>query len=358
MHVIVGLAGIALILTMLWDAFETIVLPRRVARHVRVVLLLRFIWIGWRTVFGRMQRLGRRETYLAYFGPLATLLELGVWAFGMILGFAMLQWALGSQVVAPEKHPGFLTDAYLSGTTFFTLGLGDVIPQSGAARVALVIESGVGFSFLALVISYLPIIYQSFSRRESRISILDAWAGSPPSAGELLRRIGKNTELLDRFLSEWERWAAELLESHISYPVLAFFRSQHDNESWLSALTAVLDACALAIGALDAGPRRVAEVTFAMARHAVVDISNVLNVPPRAPDPDRLTEADRTTLFAMLRGAGCPVRGDGDAAARVNELRRMYEPYVYSLSQRLLMPLPSWVGVPGARDNWQKSRWR
>ena len=358
MRVVVGLAGLVSIVLMLWDAFETVVLPRRVSRHVRVVLLLRFVWSGWRSVFGRIQRAGRRETYLSFYGPLATLLLLTVWAGGMVIGFAMLQWGLGSQVAAHERHPGFGTDAYLSGTTFFTLGLGDVVPQSGAARVVLVIESGVGFSFLALVISYLPIIYQSFSRREARISMLDAWAGSPPSAGELLRRAGKNTELLERFLSEWEQWAAELLESHISYPVLAFFRSQHDNESWLSALTAVLDTCALAMGALDGNARRVAEVTFAMARHAVVDICNVLDVPPRPPDENRLADADRTALFAMLRAAGCPLRADGDAAARVSQLRGTYEPYVYSLSQRLLMPLPSWVGVPGARDNWQKSRWR
>ncbi|HLW47435.1 MAG TPA: potassium channel family protein [bacterium] len=358
MHLIVGLAGIVFIAVMLWDAFETIVLPRRVARHVRVVVLVRLAWFLWRAMFGRMQRGGRRETYLSYFGPLSTLLLLTVWAGGMIVGFAMLQWGLGSQVSAPEAHPGFGTDAYISGTTFFTLGLGDVVPRSAGARVALVIEGGVGFSFLALVISYLPIIYQGFSRREARISMLDAWAGSPPTAGELLRRAGSNTVLLDRFLSEWEQWSAELLESHISYPALAFFRSQHDNESWLSALTAVLDTCALTIGALDGAPRRVAELTFAMARHSVVDISNVLNCPPEPPHRDRLPDTHRGTLLAMLRGAGCPLRDDAPAAARVDELRRMYEPYVNALSRRLLMPLPDWVGVQGARDNWQKSRWR
>jgi hypothetical protein len=355
---IVGLAGAVLIVTMLWDAFETIILPRRVARHLRVVLLVRVVWQVWRAVFGRIERVGRRETYLAYFGPLATLMELGIWAFGLILGFAMLQWGLGSQLTAAEKVPTFGTDVYLSGTTFFTLGLGDVVPRAGASRVAVVIESGVGFSFLALIISYLPIIYQAFSRRESRISMLDAWAGSPPSAGELLRRAGGNVALIDRFLSEWEQWAADLLESHISYPVLALFRSQHDNESWLSALTAVLDTCALTIGTMEPGPRRAAELTFAMARHAVVDISNVLNVPPEPPDQDRLTASNRDALMAMLRGSGCPIRDDAQARARVDELRRMYEPYVNALSCRLLMPLPSWVGVQGARDNWQKSRWR
>jgi Ion channel len=357
-HLIVGIAGAVLIVAMLWDAFETIILPRRVARHLRVVLLLRFVWRTWRAVFGRIQRVGRRETYLAYFGPLATLLELGIWALGLIVGFGMLQWSLGSQVNAAEKVPGFGTDVYLSGTTFFTLGLGDVVPRSGPARIAVVIEAGVGFSFLALIIAYLPIIYQAFSRRESRIAMLDAWAGSPPTAGELLRRAAGDTALLERFLSEWEQWSADLLESHISYTALAFFRSQHDNESWLSALTAVLDTCALTIGALETGPRRVAELTFAIARHAVVDISNVLNVPPRPPSHDRLPAADRSALVAALRSSGCPIRDDPEAAARVDELRRMYEPYVYTLSRVLLMPLPSWVGVQGARDNWQKSRWR
>lgn len=358
MHLIISVVGVGLIVLMLWDAFETIILPRRVARHLRVVLLLRLLWRVWRAVFGRIQRVGRRENYLAYFGPLATLLELTVWALGLILGFAMLQWGLGSQVNAAERVPAFGTDVYLSGTTFFTLGLGDVVPRSGASRIAVVIEAGVGFSFLALVIAYLPIIYQAFSRRESRISMLDAWAGSPPSAGELLRRAGGNIGLLERFLSEWEQWAAELLESHISYTILAFFRSQHDNESWLSALTAVLDTCALTIAGMEAGPRRVAELTFAMARHAVVDISNVINVPPQPPSPDRLSAADRSALMAMLRSAGCRIRDDAETAARVDELRRMYEPYVNSLSRVLLMPLPPWVGVQGARDNWQKSRWR
>lgn len=358
MRLIVSLAGICLIVSMLWDAFETVVLPRRVSRRVRVAFYIGYVWRAWVGTVGRIQRRSRREAYLAYFGPLVTLSLLAVWALGLILGFAMLQWGLGSQMSAPESHPGFGTDVYLSGTTFFTLGLGDVVPKSVPARIALVVEGGVGFSFLALIISYLPVIYQAFSRRESRISVLDAWAGSPPSAGELLRRAGGDRALLEPFLREWEGWAAELLESHISYPVLVYFRSQHDNESWLSALTAILDTCALVIGAVEGAPRRVAELTFAMARHAVVDISIMFNQPPDPPRPDRLPEADRAALTAMLRANGCKLRDDAEATARVDELRRMYEPYVNALSRRLAMPLPTWLGVQGARDNWQKSRWR
>jgi hypothetical protein len=358
MRLIASVVGIALIVAMLWDAFETVVLPRRVSRRLRVGAYIRYAWRAWLAIVGRIQRRGRREAYLAFFGPLVVLSLLAVWAVGLILGFALLQWGLGSQMAAPESHPGFGTDLYLSGTTFFTLGLGDVVPRSVAARTALVVEGGVGFSFLALVISYLPVIYQAFSRREAHISRLDAWAGSPPSAGELMRRAGGDRALLESFLSEWERWAAELLESHISYLVLVYFRSQHDNESWLSAMTAVLDACALAIGAVEGAPRRVAELTFAMTRHAVVDISIMLNCPPEPPQPDRLPDGDRAALMAALRAGGCRIREDAEATARVDELRLMYEPYVNALSRRLGMPLPSWVGVQGAKDNWQKSRWR
>lgn len=358
MRLIVGLIGLAVVGAMLWDAFETVVLPRRVARRIRVASYIRYVWRLWVACISLMQRPSRREAYLAYFGPLITLSLLGVWAIGLIAGFGLLQWSLGSQMTAPEGHPGFWTDVYLSGTTFFTLGLGDVVPKSAAARFVLVVESGVGFSFLALIISYLPVIYQGFSRRESHISMLDAWAGSPPSASELLRRSRGDKGLLEPFLREWERWAADLLESHISYPVLTYFRSQHDNESWLSAITAVLDSCALIIGGVEGAPHRSAELTFAMARHALVDISILFNQPPVPPAPDRLPDADRAKLMTVLRANGCPIRADAEAAARVDELRRMYEPYAFGLSKRLAMPLPAWLGVEGARDNWQKSRWR
>src|SRR5262249_53222577 len=163
--------------------------------------------------------------------------------------FALLHWAFGSRIQTANAHPGFGFVLYFSGTTFFTLGLGDITPLSTAARVLTVAEGGTGFGFLGIVIGYLPVIYQAFSRREVNISLLDARAGSPPSAAELLRRHsqGHQLESLQQLLHDWERWSAELLESHLSYPVLAYFRSQHNNQSWLSALTTMLDTSALVI---------------------------------------------------------------------------------------------------------------
>jgi len=360
MAIIVGVLGILLILAILWDAFEVIILPRRVSRKVRLSrLVLRTSWRLWSFFVRRIRARGRREAYLGFFGPLGVLVLLGIWAIGLITGFGMLQWGFGSRLAAPEGHVGFGTVLYMSGTTFFTLGLGDVVPRSGAARVLVVVEAGLGFGFLAMVISYLPVLYQSFSRREVHISMLDAWAGSPPSAGELLRRLGPDAcSLLGPFLQEWERWAAELLETNVSYPILAFFRSQHDNESWLGALTTVLDACALTIACVDGAPVRVAELTFAMARHAVVDLCQILDAPPRPPDTNRLPPADLVRLQGLLRGAGVPLRDSLAAVQRLGELRAMYEPYVYSLSRRLFLDLPTWMAAPNAKDNWQKSAWR
>src|SRR5262249_42592636 len=148
--------------------------------------------------------------------------------------FALLQWSIGSQLVSAQGTPtSFVLDLYMSGTTFFTLGLGDVTPTSPVSRLLTVVEAGMGFGFLAAIISYLPVLYQAFSRRELSISLMDARAGSPPTAEMLVRRQGvADPQRLEQQLAEWERWAAELMESHLSYPTLAYYRSQHQNQSW------------------------------------------------------------------------------------------------------------------------------
>ena len=192
---------------------------------------------------------------------------------------------------------------YLSGVTFFTLGFGDVTPVNLLGRFLTVAETGIGFAFLAVVISYLPVLYQAFSHRELTIALLDARAGSPPTAAQLLTRLGRrrNYAALDRFLEEWERWAAEVLESQVSFPVLSYYRSQHDNQSWLAALTAILDTSTLVIaGAKGVDPFQ-ARLTFATARHTVVDLAQVYYIRPIDPDPDRLPVDQLERLRAELR---------------------------------------------------------
>jgi hypothetical protein len=360
MRALIAFGGFVLILVVLWDAFETIVLPRQVRRRLRLArLFYRSTWIPWSALARRMRSGNRRQAFLSFYGPLSLILLISVWALGLVLGFAILQWALQSAMSAPEGRATFLTYLYMSGTSLFTLGLGDVTPQSGVARALTVGEAGTGFAFLAMVIGYLPVLYQSFSRREVSISLLDARAGSPPTAAELLRRHGEGQTLeeLAQFLREWERWTAELLESHLSFPVLAYYRSQHNNQSWLAALTTILDASALMIVGVEGAPRRHAQFTFAMARHAVTDLALLFREGPRPPACDRLPPEDLSRLRQTLGAVGVKLQEGNAADQRLAELRGMYEPYVGALAEYLCMDLPPWIVAGGAADNWQRTAW-
>src|SRR5215475_5234694 len=276
-------AGVAIFAIVLWDAFEAIILPRRVTRRFRLTrLFYRTTWKTWRSIICLIPNRKSRDALLGFYGPSSLLVLVGVWAVGLILGFGLMQFGAGSAIQASGQPPGFTTDMYLSGTTFFTLGLGDVVPRSGLARGLVVAEAGFGFGFLAAVIAYLPFLYASLSKWEVNISLLDSRAGTPPTAGELLRRHSypRGQEALRELLKEWELWCAELMESHLSYPVLAYFRSQHDNQSWIASLTAILDTCALIMVGVEGACQRQAELTFAISRHAVVDLSQVFGTSP------------------------------------------------------------------------------
>ena len=360
MAIVATIFGIPLILLILWEGFETIVLPRRVTRRFRFTrFFYRSSWHPWVWMVNTLVPVQRRETWLSYFGPLSLLLLLSVWAGGLITGFAFLHWALGSAVLSMDGRAGFFTDFYLSGTTFFTLGMGDVLPRSDVARLLVVVESGLGFAFLALVIGYLPALNQSFARREVSISLLDARAGSPPTASGILSRHvhEQGKDALRQLLHEWEHWSAELLEGHLSYPVLAYFRSQHDNQSWLAALTAILDTCALIIAGLEGASERQAELTFAIARHAVIDLSLVFRTNPNEPDRDRLPPEQLDELRTILAGRGQKLRKGDAFDQKLLELRQMYEPYVYSLATYFQVILPPWIADEGWIDNWQENYW-
>jgi hypothetical protein len=346
--------AVLLIAAVLWDVFESVVLPRRVQRSLRPArLFYRGTWRTWTAVADRTS--GVRETLLSIYGPLSLIMLLGVWAVALVFAFGLVQYALGSDLITATGHANLRTDMYLSGTTFFTLGLGDVVPHSASGRAATVIEAGTGFGFLALVIGYLPVFYTSFSRREVNISLLDGRAGSPPTAGRLLTRYKRDPDGLARLLADWERWAADLLESHLSYPVLAYFRSQHERQSWVAALTVMLDVSSV-VQVRDTGrPAESALLTFAMARHAAVDLSQIADRDPQPLASDRLTPDALAKLWASYP------RPDGAAEPTASEqrqlasLRATYEPFVNALALYLRMPLPPWIPEAGAIAAWESS---
>ena len=359
MKILIAIIGVFLILLSAQDGFETIVLPRRVSRRFRLArLFYQTTWFLWSLPARKMHTGNRREYYLSYYGPLSLLLLLIIWANLIVLGFAMLQWGIDSPLNAPEKVLSFGTYLYMSGTTFITLGLGDVTPLSGGARFCAVLEAGMGFGFLALVIGYVPVIYQAFSRREGNISLMDARAGSPPSASEFIRRHGvaKSPTELVSFLHEWEHWCAELLESQLSYPVLSYYRSQHERQSWLGSLTTILDVSALTLVGIDEIPVKPAKFVFAIARHAAVDLAQNFGTPPVLRSK-RLTPEDFARLRALLAENGIHLHDGAATEKKLAMLRGMYEPFVESLSQHLLIPLPPWIAPADHVDDWETSAW-
>jgi hypothetical protein len=352
MAVVCVVCGAILIGFVLLDAFEGVVLPRQVTRPYRFArVFYRRSWQVWRWLAELIPAGRRRQSLFSIYGPLSLLALFALWAIGLILGFGLIQHA-----VAPPDR-GLWDSFYLSGTTFTTLGYGDVTPGTGPGRAFAVVESLLGLGFLAVVVGYLPVFYQSFARREITISLLDARAGSPPIGGVLLTRLPPDGgQALNRFLEDAEHWAAEILESQLSYPVLSYYRSQHDNQSWLAALTCILDAAALTLTVAEGADRQQARLTFAAARHAIVDISLVLRRRPTAPPGDRLPSERLGELNAALRGAGWIVRSDQGAVAKLTELRGLYEPFAFALSDFLGLNFPPvWVGETIGPDNWQTS---
>lgn len=362
------IVGVLLCLSVILDAFQTIILPRRPTGRFR--LTRQFYWLTWGPWAWGARLIHRerlRDQVFSIYGPLSLLMLLLMWAVLLISGFALVYYALGTPFSdAMMNHFGgtrfeVWTDLYVSGTTLFTLGLGDVVPHMPVARGIVILESGVGLGLVALVVGYLPVLYGAFSRREVSVALLDARAGSPPTAAELLERHsfdGGELALVE-LLAEWERWAAELLETHVSYPILCYYRSQHDNQSWLSGLVTILDTCALLIASGQGIPTRQAQLTFAIARHAVIDLGHVFHLEEKTKvvatsQVNRLPPADFRRLCAVLGGTEIQLCGDDQAASRLAQLRTMYEPNAEALAYYLGLSLPAWIADPQEKDAWRR----
>lgn len=358
MYVILLLVGLVVLAAVLLDAFQTIILPRRPVVRFRLTRIF-FVstWVPWTFIIRRFRSRRVREQLYSIYGPLSLLLLFIVWAIGLTTGFALIYFGLRMPFTDP-LHPlstlGRVRSCfYVSGSTLFTLGLGDVLPATHAARFLVVVEAGTGLGFVALVIGYVPVLYTAFSTREITVALLDARAGSPPTAGELLLRhhFEGGSKALTVLLAEWERWCAGMLETHISYPILCYYRSQHDNQSWLAALTAVLDACALLITSIEGPEIRQAQLTFAVGRHVLVDIGHVFGRERaeermRASPAWRLPDDEFARLCDMLQGANISLCSDLKVRDRLAALRNLYEPHACALAQYLRLELPMWVPAP------------
>lgn len=358
---ILTLLGLTLIFIVLGDAFVTIVLPKTVARSVRPTQLFFAVWSGASRAIAKRLSPARREAFLGYVWPLSTLILIVLWAKVLILGFALIQFGLDTPLSSVER--GFGTDLYMSAATFLTLGYGDVTATTALGRTVSMVEAGVGFGFLALVIGYVPVYYQAFSARERTALLLDARAGAPPMAGELLRFQGNDLTGLRDLFAEFERWSASLLESFLSNPVLAYYRSQHAQLSWLACLTCIADACAFVLSAYpetsdeERALRKQAAVTFAIARHLAVDLAYVLGVPPLECGRTRIDEAQFRMLRAEVVSKGVTLAECESSCSRLGDFAAQYEPYFKGLADHLMLEIPGWMPEDERLASWQTSAW-
>jgi voltage-gated potassium channel Kch len=346
-----------------WEAFEAIVLPRTVSRKIRfTVLFYFFLWRASRLAARLLtKRPAIRESFLSVVAPLGLLLLIVCWTLGIILGFALIHYGLGTPLSNGET--GFGTDLYMSAATFFTLGYGDVVAREGAGRFVSMVEAGMGFGGLALVIGYMPVLYQSFSARERVSLLLDARAGSPPVAAALLAFYGDDARGLEGIFHEFERWAGSLLESYLSFPILSSYRSQHELLSWLASATCVCDASAFVMTCYKGDSvelrslHRQASLTYAMLRHLAVDLSYILDVGPVVPPEPRLDASTWKGIVGGLAETGAPVLVENGACERLTSLRAAYEPYVYGLSRGLSLSLPGWAAATAGPASWETTAW-
>jgi voltage-gated potassium channel Kch len=349
-----AIASVLLLLLVLHDAFEVMLLPRRVKSRLRIVrLFFRFTWLLWSGTARRISSPEIRHNYLSLYGPLSMVWLLMVWASGLIAGFGTLYRAIDSG----DAKLAWLSQLYFSGVTFFTLGYGDLVPHTPVARLLVVLEAGTGLGFIAIVIGYLPVLYQLFARREAKVILLDAAAGSPPSAVTLLARHAEAQSMpeLDDLLHEWQQWCAELMESQLSYPMLAFYRSQHDNQSWLATLTTIMDSCALLMTGFSGVRTFRARLAFSTARQAVIEMGRVFQVGVLPLDLDRLPSTGFQRLRHELELAGLQFADPGEAEQRLAAFRNTYEPFLNGLARYLVLTLPDWLPDGSALDNWQNN---
>jgi hypothetical protein len=339
-------AGLFFLSIALWDAFSTVVLPRTVSvAFAPARVSTRLGWRLWRFLGCRIGNRSARQSFLTAFGPLSVFLQLGLWAVMIVAAFALLHVGLATRLNPPTSQGEIGTFFYLSGTTFFTLGLGDVAPLNPLGRALVVVEVGMGIVFLAMIIGYLPVLHQAYAQREVGVQLLEARAGSPQSAVRLLRRFGRpeSAETLTTLLLEAERWAAELSQSHLAHPVLAFYRSQHLDRSWLISLTTLLDSCALLLVSRSGVPSHQAHATFRMAVRAAADLARIAGRAPYRIASERLPPGDLPRLCAALEFSGLILPAATDLEAKLKKLRGLYEPSVLTLAAWLLVPLPEWI---------------
>jgi hypothetical protein len=352
MPLLEGLLGVAMAVWVLNDVFTTVILPRPApARYRPAGMLTRWSWRIWRRVADASRTVKDREQRLGIFAPAIVVLLLGLWITLLILAFGLVMHAQSDAVRPPL--PDFGTALYFAAISLLTIGYGDFVPAGVLSRLTSIAAGGVGLGIVALTITYLFSLYANFQRREVQVVTLDARAGAPPSGIQLLETCAKfddENQELEQIFEQWEHWAAEVLESHLAYPILMFFRSTHDHESWVSAIGAVLDAATLMLTTLEGVPRGQASATRGIGAHLVEDVGRFFRFITDGPiDAGPMIErGEFDAARERLEAAGYALVADAEAAWRDFSTRRAeYAGALNAIALYFSVPPSQWIGDRG-----------
>jgi hypothetical protein len=335
-------AGVTIVGLNLFDVFQAVILPRATSIRFRVSgHLVRLLWPLWSRVAMRIDDSEIREDVLGTFAPLSLVGFLVVWAVGCIIGYGLILYGLRTEV-RPVANLG--EAIYLAGTSFLTIGYGDIVPTSGMSRAIGLAAGASGFGIVAVVTSFLFALFAAFGAREHFVVALGARAGSPPSGVTLIEKYARYGIMsdLDGLFEEGMHWAAMTLESHIAYPILAYFRSSHDYESWVAAVGAMLDASTLKIALLDEGPIGHAKFFNTLGSHLVHDVASYFNLSLEGDPGVERHEFDLAR--SRLRDAGLSVRGADEAWHEFAEMRGRYAPGLNAMARHWRIPPAQWIG--------------
>lgn len=343
LEVLEFVAGVVVAAYILNDVFQSVVVPRSTPARFRVSRMV--VVNGWRACRAlglRTKTAQSRERMLGTFAPLIVILLLVIWVSGLIVGFGLVLFALRASTNPPIQHLG--TALYFAATSLLTIGFGDIVATSALARLVSVVAGMAGLGTIALAISFLFSLYANFQRREVLVVTLDARAGAPPSGVSLLETTANYglDDDLPRLFAEWEKWAAEVLDSHLAYPLLAYFRSSHDNESWVSALGAVLDATTLVLTTVVDGPRGPAKMMFAMGTHLVEDLGRFFRM-----EGDHEVGVERYEFDearGRLSAAGWKLLGPEESWVAFSRLRAQYAGPLNNMAKWWAAPPTQWIG--------------
>ena len=332
--------GVAIVAVAILDVFQSVIVPRPTGRLFRPsVFLSRTLWQLWRGVAARIHDAEFRESYLGAFAPFVLVTFLVFWIASLVVGYGAMFYGLRDEI---RPTPNVFEALYFAGTSLVTIGIGDFAPTGALARALTLAAGASGLGAFAIITAFLFPIFGSYQRREAFVVMFTNRAGAPPSGLDLIETHARDHMLddLHATLRSSELWLAEVLETHLAYPILAYFRSTHDDISWIAVVGTILDASTLAMTTLDIPNAGEANVVNRLGRHFVNDVTRYFRFP--AAEHARIERREFDLAYDRLHAANVPLRERERAWVAFADLRATYASKLDDMATFWSIPRAKW----------------